>query len=110
MEHPFVQAFRSVQEDTFATSIAKGWDECRNHGESIALMHEELSEALRSQREHNPPSKKIPDFTCSEEELADVIIRIMNYAKANNFRVAEALIAKAEHNKTRPHRHGGLAF
>lgn len=73
-------------------------------------MHSELSEALESLRHGNPPSDHIPEFSGVEEELADCIIRIMDYGLAKGHRVAEALAAKIAFNRTRPHMHGGKRF
>lgn len=107
----FIDSFNAVQQDTFDTAISKGWDEKgRSQGESIALIHSELSEALESIRNNNPVSSKIPDFSETEEEFADVVIRIMNFGKAHGLNIAGAILAKAEFNKSRPHRHGGKAF
>ena len=76
-------------------------------GLSIALMHSELSEALEGLRKHEPSDDKIPSYTPEEAEYADVIIRIMDTAKAHGLRVGEAVIAKMRMNKTRTHKHGG---
>ena len=45
-----------------------------------------------------------------EVELADAIIRIMDAVRARGWRVAEAIVAKHEYNKTRPFKHGGKEF
>jgi NTP pyrophosphatase (non-canonical NTP hydrolase) len=81
----------------------------RNDGEMIALMHSELSEALEGHRHGNPPSDHIPEFSALEEEMADVIIRILDYAEKRKLNVAQAIIAKLAFNAGRGYKHGGKA-
>ena len=89
-----------------------GWwpSEGRNHGECVALMHSELSEALDAMRHGNPPSEKIEGYSQVEEELADVVIRLLEYCHAHDLRIGEAILAKATYNDRRAYKHGGKAF
>jgi len=90
------------------TAREKGWwDEPRETGTCFMLMVTELAEAMEGYREGNPHSDKIAPFSQIEEELADVIIRILDYAEANSFEIEKALRAKMAYNETRPYRHGG---
>jgi NTP pyrophosphatase (non-canonical NTP hydrolase) len=110
----FVREFSAFQDRVHQYALKKGWWEqgiaARNKAEMIALMHSELSEALESLRHNDPPSDHIPDFTGVEEELADVVIRIMDFSQAFGLRVAEAVTVKQDFNEGRPYKHGGKAF
>lgn len=111
VEKCFASAFEELSQAVHDTAKAKGWwDEPRNNGEMIALMHSELSEALEALRAGNPPDDKIPDFSGAEAEMADTIIRIMDMGSARGWRIAEAVVAKMAYNRDRPRRHGGKAF
>lgn len=104
-------AFRTLQEDVHQTAKAKGWwDEPREEGTLLMLMVGELAEAMEALRAGNPPDKHLSHYSSRTVELADVVIRIMDYAGYHNLPLAEAIEAKAEYNKTRSHRHGGKAF
>lgn len=88
----------------------KGFNSLQHEAISIALMHSELSEALEHRRHGNPPDDKIPEFSGMEAELADCVIRIMDFGQARGLRIAEAVVAKIDYNRLRPHKHGGKEF
>ena len=107
----FCEIFDALSMMIHTTAKDKGWwDSKRSDGECVALMHSELSEALEAMRHGNPMSDHIPEFTGVEEELADVIIRIMDFAHAKNMNVAAAVITKMGFNQNRPKMHGGKKF
>ena len=66
----------------------------------------QISEALESLREGNPSSNKIIEFSSLEEELADAVIRIMDYAFGKDLDIAGAILAKMEYNESREFMHG----
>lgn len=98
-----------VGADVYNTTISKGFIPT-DDGVAIALIHSELSECLEGMRAGNPPDDKIPEFSNMEAELADVVLRVAQFAYMRHFNLEDACKAKAAYNKTRPERHGGKAF
>lgn len=85
-------------------------------GERINLMHSELSEATEGERK-DLMSDKIEGFLNVEEELADALHRIFDYAKGRGLRLGEAYVAKGLYNLKREdhkidvrHAEGGKQF
>lgn len=109
----FIDSFKERSEESQRIAELHGWSidpDPEMLASKIALMHSELSEALEALRIGNPPSEKIPEFSQLEEELADVILRIMHVAEGLDLRLAEAIVAKDEFNMKREFKHGGKKF
>ncbi|BDD05238.1 hypothetical protein [Aureibacter tunicatorum] len=104
----------------------------RNIGELLCLIHSEVSEALEAHRiekhTHEMPSAisqgiQAPNLTKEdaslfkkefeakiknsfEDELADTMIRIMDLAAYLNIDLETHILAKIQYNKLREHKHG----
>lgn len=81
------------------------WDEERNVGELIALIHSELSEMLEAYRHGNKRSEHI-NASAVEEEMADVLIRLFDMAVGMVQNLPRATMLKMAFNRTRPRKHG----
>ena len=95
----------------YETAKSKGWhEEPGTVGDSIALMHTELSEALEEFRAGGEPNACRTVAGKPEGvavELADCVIRIFDFCGKHDVPLASALLAKMRYNETRPYRHGG---
>lgn len=77
----------------------------RNKGELLALIHSEISEALEGERK-NLMDDKLPHRKMAEVELADAIIRILDYAAGFGYDLQGAFDEKMEYNYHREdHKH-----
>lgn len=112
-------------------NIAKGFfEEKKNIGEMLALMHSEISEALEADRKsrycHNENGSPIKVFLAAEsmedadfvewysdnvkgtfeEEMADIFIRVMDMCGYKNIDIVSHVHAKMRFNATREYKHG----
>lgn len=72
----------------------------RNKGELLALIHSEISEALEGERK-DLMDDKLPHRKMAEVELADAIIRILDYAAGFGYDLQGAFIEKMDYNASR---------
>jgi NTP pyrophosphatase (non-canonical NTP hydrolase) len=87
-------------EEAFRNAVDKGfWRASENLGEKIALMHSELSEALEELRKPEPSRKALA------EEMADLVIRVMDFCGHEDLDLVGAVLAKMEINQDRPYLH-----
>lgn len=106
----FIGFYKAIQARVHEIAKEKGWwDTDRSDGECIALMHSELSEGLEALRK-DLQSDHIPEYLGIEEELADCIIRIMDFAERRGYNVARAIVDKIAYNRSRSYKHGGKKF
>jgi NTP pyrophosphatase (non-canonical NTP hydrolase) len=108
---PDVAAILRLTARVHATARAHGWWEReRNDGEMLALMHSEISEALEALRHPGRCDEHLPHMDPVGLELADVVIRVLDYCGGRGIDLGACLAAKMEYNEGRLYRHGGKAF
>lgn len=72
----------------------------RNKAELLCLIHSEVSEIMEAERK-DLMDDKLPHRKGAEVEIADTIIRLMDYAGAYGYDVAGALEEKLAYNAQR---------
>lgn len=72
----------------------------RNKGEQLMLIVSEISEAMEGERK-SLFDDKLTSRRMAEVELADAMIRILDYAAGHGYDLGGALVEKLEYNKTR---------
>ena len=98
-----------LQKEIYSINKANGCHESeRRPLEYHALITSEVAEATECVRNAEPEyyfskGKPLGEST----EIADVIIRCLDYAESREWNMQELIKAKLEYNKTRGHRHGG---
>ena len=78
-----------------------GWhDTPREDGTMLALIHSEISEALEALRK-NQMDDHLPHRPMAEVELADALIRILDFAGMKGYDLGGAVREKLDYNRTR---------
>lgn len=72
----------------------------RNKGELLCLIHSEISECMEGERK-NLMDTHLPHRKMAEVELADVLIRVFDYAGAYGYDLDGALAEKRAYNARR---------
>lgn len=111
-----------------STAVEKGWWDSgdRDPLSVMMLMVSELAEAAEEVRQRRPDLYQIqegqvvtPDNPSwkgglkpegEAVEVADCLIRILDYAGRKGWDMEKILELKTDYNKTRPYRHGNKAY
>lgn len=105
-----IDTVNHLRDLAYATAVAAGWHDTRviegvqrqaSAGEHVALIHEEATELLRHIREGEPAG------IAAGTELADIVIRCLDYAGRYEINLGELIVEKMLYNRTRAIRHGG---
>lgn len=105
-----IDTVNHLRDLAYATAVAAGWHDTRviegvrrqaSAGERVALIHEEATELLAHIREGDLTSDG------AGIELADIVIRCLDYAGRYEIDLGRLIATKMRHNRTRTHRHGG---
>jgi hypothetical protein len=80
------------------------WLDAAEKSQKLLLIVTELAECCEGIRK--PVEASIEGFTNEEEEIADALIRLLDYAGHYHLRIGAALAAKMAVNEGRPFRHG----
>lgn len=109
-ENDFLSSWKIFAIGLYAKGKASGFydtphtDPRFNHEQKLILMVSEIIEGLEGTRGApwpGIPDDKLPHRPMLEVELADAVIRIMNYASHCGLNVADAIVEKARFNATR---------
>lgn len=105
----------ALQHQVGEWAIRKGWD-AENIPEKLMLMVTELAEAMEEYRkgvavtavyyERNEENGAIKPEGIGVE-LADVVIRILQFCAWHRVPLEELIVEKMAYNETRPYKHGG---
>lgn len=124
-----MKSLNELRDEAYGTAKEHGWhegeqDTVDHRLSEIALMHSELGECTEAIRKNNwtmlkPVIKELGGISkvgdkefmyvkdTVEDELADVLIRVLDFCGAEGIDIESHVAKKMEYNKARPYRHGG---
>ncbi len=101
-----VEVLKSAPRVDAATLAAKAQENITST--KLMLIVSESAEALEGLRQGNPPSDKLHEWghTQLEEELADIVVRVLDLSGFLGFNLIKAILRKMAVNAKRPYKHG----
>ena len=91
---------KDAQEVAWSIAEEKGFHSGdRSRAKVLALIHSEVSEALEADRNDRPKG----DYA---EELADIVIRVLDHAEEEDINLEQRIYAKMRQNEQREYKHG----
>lgn len=120
----FLETMENLQKNLHANSKDKGfWEgpDNQNIPTKLMLIVSEVAEAMEAHRVGNPLSTKLHadgevidkvdiNKTVFAEEMADVVIRVMDLCEHMGIELGRVILAKANYNKGREKMHGGKKY
>ena len=88
-----------AQELAWEIAEEKGFHSDRSRAKVLALIHSEASEALEADRNDAPKEHYA-------EELADIVIRVLDHAEEEDIDLEQAISSKMRQNEQREYKHG----
>lgn len=103
-----IEQINKLRDICYKASLDGGWHtdlttgelKERNKAEMICLIHSELSEAMEGERK-DLKDDHLPHRPMAEVEMADAVIRIMDYCGRWGYDIGGAIVEKMEYNKNR---------
>ncbi len=92
--------YRASVKGGWHTNIETGELLERNKAEMLCLIHSEISEAMEGERK-GLMDDHLPNRPMAEVELADAVIRIMDYAGRWGYDIGGAILEKMDYNTRR---------
>jgi hypothetical protein len=94
------KCYKASKDAGWHTNIETGKLLERNKAEMLCLIHSEISEAMEGERK-DLRDDHLPHRPMAEVEIADAVIRIMDYAGRWGYDIGGAIVDKMEYNKNR---------
>lgn len=105
-------SLEKIVREVHACAVEHGWwDKDRSVAEILLNINGEVLELWESYRKGDlfaacDKDTEPRQLSVIEEELADIIIRVMDFAAHHSINLSQAIAIKHNYNRARPYRHG----